>query len=227
MSAIGGSGTTPTTVQLATESGQMSRSFGSVGDIVIMDGTPAPGWHRATVGLDPESGRVSDILVRLSSVPTLEVKLLLTGDDRANAAAWEEMGIRVTGPHPDSEHIREAMGQSVGLVIVCGAGGASRALNSITTTSATIVVDANVLAVVRRPEMAPSLLAPDERAGAVTLQDHRRRRDCDLVGRADQVWCRSEAEAERVRSLEVGLTAALVHGVRDAVAPQAPLLDVE
>jgi len=163
--------------------------------VVVADRAP-------TFGLDAESGRVCDILMRLNSVPSVVVTLLLTGDDRANAAMWEDMGIRVTGPHPDPPHIAAAMGSAAGLVVLCGAGGALRVLNTRNPTlAAAIVVDANALATVRRPEVPPNRLAQEERAGAATLQAQRLRRDRSLLERADQVWCRSEAEAERVRSL--------------------------
>ena len=165
--------------------------------VVVADRAP-------TLGLDPQSCRVTDIILRLSSIPTIAVTLLLTGDAGAYVEEWKRLGINVVGPLFDPLRSGPGMDSNIGLVILCGAGGASRALRHLGPNSiATVVVDAVALSVVQQPGIPADSLAPNERAGAATLQAHRRRRDRDLIKRADQVWCRSEAEAERIRCLGV------------------------
>lgn len=58
--AIGGSGETPSTVQLRIGGTLASRGFGSAGDMVALDGAPAPGWHIGTLELDPDELRADD-----------------------------------------------------------------------------------------------------------------------------------------------------------------------
>lgn len=58
--ALGGQGETPSTVQLRIGVALASRAFGSAGDVVALDGAPAPGWHEATLELDPDELRADD-----------------------------------------------------------------------------------------------------------------------------------------------------------------------
>ena len=121
-----------------------------------------------------------DIILRLSSIPTIAVTLLLTGDAGAYVEEWKRPGINVVGPLFDPLRSGPGMDSNIGLVILCGAGGASRALRHLGPNSiATVVVDAVALSVVQQPGIPADSLAPNERAGAATLQAHRRRRDRD------------------------------------------------
>jgi len=60
IAAIGGVAAPPAAVRLLVGGRDIARSFGGVGDRVVLEGAPRPGWHAARVELDPDELRADD-----------------------------------------------------------------------------------------------------------------------------------------------------------------------
>lgn len=58
--AVGGSSTAPATVSLNIGTTNVARAFGAPGELVLLPGSVDPGWHTATVDLDPDELRADD-----------------------------------------------------------------------------------------------------------------------------------------------------------------------